>query len=72
MGLWGEEGPPSSAGTGAEMERSRDRNQEEERQQYISKIPSSSFLRMLPERVDKLNAADALVAVPVVSPREAT
>ncbi|XP_026190049.1 uncharacterized protein LOC34619934 [Cyclospora cayetanensis] len=59
--------PAASSGVSeVEMDATRGgRHQQEERQQYISKVPSSSFLRMLPERVDKLSAADALVAVPV-------
>ncbi|CDJ53637.1 glycan synthetase, putative [Eimeria brunetti] len=51
---------------GAETEAARaGRRQDEERQQYITKIPSSSFLRTTPERAGRLNAADALFAVPV-------
>ncbi|CDI83669.1 glycan synthetase, putative [Eimeria acervulina] len=51
---------------GAETEAARaGRRQDAERQQYITKIPSSSFLRITPERTDRLNAADALFAVPV-------
>lgn len=57
LGLYGAESEATRAG----------RRQDEERQQYITKIPSSSFLRVPPERADRLTAADALFAVPVVS-----
>ncbi|KAL8433936.1 hypothetical protein Efla_001838 [Eimeria flavescens] len=61
------EGPLAAAGqqeAPLRLRGGRDR-QEEERQQFISKIPSSSFLRVLPDRGDRLSAADALIAVPV-------
>ncbi|CDI76521.1 glycan synthetase, putative [Eimeria praecox] len=51
---------------GAETEAAKaGRRQDAERQQYITKIPSSSFLRVATDRTDRLNAADALFAVPV-------
>ncbi|CDJ40933.1 hypothetical protein ETH_00041790, partial [Eimeria tenella] len=56
---------PAANGAFPEPEASRGRRQDEERQQYITKFPSSSFLRVIPERGDKLNAADALFEVPV-------
>ncbi|KAL8275236.1 hypothetical protein Esti_000820 [Eimeria stiedai] len=57
--------PAAAAGAGAASRAWGGMRHHDDREQYISKIPSSSFLRALPERTDKLNAADALVAVPV-------
>ncbi|KAL8426333.1 hypothetical protein ACSSS7_008162 [Eimeria intestinalis] len=57
--------PAAPAGAGAASRARGGSRHHDEREQYISKIPSSSFLRVMPERADKLNAADALIAVPV-------
>ncbi|KAL8451660.1 hypothetical protein Emed_001822 [Eimeria media] len=59
--------PAAAAGAGAAPRARKGSRHHEDREQYVTKIPSSSFLRVLPERADKLNAADALIAVPVVS-----